>query len=210
MIGFLLGSLAAACGSDAFSDTSSAGLTLAGSVFEMALYPNLCIDYIGQFAPGVVAGHRGLILGFAMIALCTAWNVLGVRSVGEGSVWLNVALLVPFVALTILALGNGKSAGAAPVPLRHADLLGGVLIAMWNYMGWDNLSTIAGEVEKPQRLGFVGEIYQRAKNPLVIQLLVIFFTVKLIALASLIAICLARRIDSSAAGTDPGWSSHLV
>jgi amino acid transporter len=126
-------------------------LTLAGSVFEMALYPNLCIDYIGQFAPGLVAGHRGLILGFAMITLCTAWNILGVRSVGEGSVWLNVALLAPFVALTILALGSGKFASAAPVPLRHADLLGGVLIAMWNYMGWDNLSTIAGEVEAPQR-----------------------------------------------------------
>jgi amino acid transporter len=129
-------------------------LTLAGSVFEMALYPNLCIDYIGQFMPGLVAGHRGLILGFAMIALCTAWNVLGVRSVGEGSVWMNVALLAPFVALTILALGSGKfsrGADAAPIPLRHADLLGGVLIAMWNYMGWDNLSTIAGEVEAPQR-----------------------------------------------------------
>src|SRR6202051_2531572 len=126
-------------------------LSLAGSVFEMALYPNLCISYIGQFMPGLVAGHRGMILGFAMIAICTAWNILGVRSVGEGSVWLSVALLAPFVALTILALGSGKIAGAAPVPLRHADLLGGVLIAMWNYMGWDNLSTIAGEVETPQR-----------------------------------------------------------
>jgi len=101
-----------------------------------------------------VTGHRGLILGFAMIALCTAWNILGVRSVGEGSVWLNVALLAPFVALTILALGSAKFSGGAegaPIPLRHADLLGGVLIAMWNYMGWDNLSTIAGEVETPQR-----------------------------------------------------------
>src|ERR1700692_2087301 len=126
-------------------------LTLAGSVFEMALYPNLCISYIGQFMPGLVAGHRGLILGFAMIAICTAWNVLGVRSVGEGSVWLNVALLAPFVALTILALGSAKIGGGAPGPLRHAALPGGVLIAMWNYMGWDNLSTIAGEVEKPQR-----------------------------------------------------------
>src|SRR6202790_4859887 len=102
--------------------------------------------------PGLVTGHRGLILGVAMIALRTVWNGLGERSVGEGSVWMNVALLVPFVALTVLALGSGKSAagGAAP-PLRHADLLGGVLIAMWNYMGWDNLSTIAGEVETPQR-----------------------------------------------------------
>jgi len=30
-------------------------------------------------------------------------------------------------------------------------LLGGMLIAMWNYMGWDNASTIALEVERPQR-----------------------------------------------------------
>jgi amino acid transporter len=127
-------------------------LTLAGSIFEMALYPNLCIAYIGRFLPGLVAGHRGLFLGFGMIAFCTAWNILGVHSVGEGSVWLNVALLAPFVALIIFALGSGRvSGGGVPVPLRHVDLLGGVLIAMWNYMGWDNLSTIAGEVEAPQR-----------------------------------------------------------
>jgi len=37
------------------------------------------------------------------------------------------------------------------MPLRRADLLGGLLIAMWNYMGWDNLSTIAGEVDSPQK-----------------------------------------------------------
>jgi amino acid transporter len=128
-----------------------AWLTLAGSVFEMALYPNLFIDYIGRFAPSLVAGHRGLFLGLAMIAICTAWNVLGVRSVGEGSVWMNIVLLAPFVALSVLAVGSGRIGASTPVPLRHADLLGGVLIAMWNYMGWDNLSTIAGEVDAPQR-----------------------------------------------------------
>jgi amino acid transporter len=31
------------------------------------------------------------------------------------------------------------------------DMMGGLLIAMWNYMGWDNASTIATEVERPQR-----------------------------------------------------------
>ena len=30
-------------------------------------------------------------------------------------------------------------------------MIGGLLIAMWNYMGWDNASTIAQEVERPQR-----------------------------------------------------------
>jgi amino acid transporter len=126
-------------------------LTLAGSVFEMALYPNLCVDYASRFLPGLQIGHRGLFLGFAMIAVCTAWNILGARSVGEGSVWLNVALLAPFVALIVLALGMGRGGLPDSVPLRQVDVLGGVLIAMWNYMGWDNLSTIAGEVEAPQR-----------------------------------------------------------
>src|ERR1700737_610118 len=126
-------------------------LTLAGSVFEMALYPNLCVAYASRFTPGLQSGHRGLFLGFAMVVLCTAWNILGVQSVGEGSVWLNIALLAPFVALIVLALGMGRGGMAVSVPLRQVDLLGGVLIAMWNYMGWDNLSTIAGEVEAPQR-----------------------------------------------------------
>jgi len=127
-------------------------LTLAGSVFEMALYPNLFVDYVGRFAPSLVAGHRGLAIGFAMIALCTVWNIVGANAVGEGSMILNVALLAPFVALIGFAMFHATAAqqGAA-VPLTHADFLGGVLIAMWNYMGWDNLSTIAGEVDSPQR-----------------------------------------------------------
>ncbi len=126
-------------------------LTLTGSIFEMALYPNLFRDYLGRFAPGLVAGDRGLILGFAMIALCTAWNLAGVRAMGDGSVALNVALLAPFAVLIVIALSHPPSVTTAPVPLRDADLLGGMLIAMWNYMGWDNLSTIAGEVASPQR-----------------------------------------------------------
>jgi amino acid transporter len=126
-------------------------LTMAGSVFEMALYPNLFVAYIARFAPGLVAGYRGLAIGFAMIALCAAWNIFGVRAVGDGSVLLNVALLAPFAVLVVFAMSHGHSYSAGAVPLRHADFLGGILIAMWNYMGWDNLSTIAGEVEAPQR-----------------------------------------------------------
>jgi amino acid transporter len=134
-----------------FMGYQEAWLSLAGSIFEMALYPNLFRDYLGRFAPSLVAGDRGLILGLAMIAFCAAWNIAGVRAMGDGSVALNVALLVPFGVLVVIALSHAPSGPAAPVPLRDADLLGGVLIAMWNYMGWDNLSTIAGEVESPQR-----------------------------------------------------------
>jgi amino acid transporter len=165
-------------------------LSLAGSVFEMALYPNLFVSYLGRFAPGLVAGHRGLVIGLAMIALCTAWNLAGVRAMGEGSVALNIALLVPFVVLIAIALVNGQSSAPSTTPVRDADLLGGVLIAMWNYMGWDNLSTIAGEVESPQRT------YSRA----------MFGAVALVVVSYLLPVAAVARtgLDSNA-WTEGGW-----
>ncbi|HXX71146.1 MAG TPA: APC family permease [Candidatus Acidoferrum sp.] len=167
-----------------------AWLTLAGSVFEMALYPNLFVAYLGRFAPSVVAGHRGLIVGFAMIALCTTWNILGTRAMGEGSVALNVALLLPFVALVVLAPFHHPLGPTRAVFLHHADLLGGILIAMWNYMGWDNLSTIAGEVESPQRT------YTRA----------MFGAVALVMVSYLLPVAAVSRtgLDPNA-WTEGGW-----
>ena len=40
---------------------------------------------------------------------------------------------------------------ASDANVAGLDLLGGILVAMWNYMGWDNSSTFAGEVERPER-----------------------------------------------------------
>ena len=126
-------------------------LTLTGSVFEMALYPTLFVDYLGHFAPSMTAGSRAIILELAMIATCAAWNIVGARAVGGGSVWLNALLFLPFLALVAIAAVHPAGPAQAAVPAEHVDLFGGILIAMWNYMGWDNLSTIAGEVDRPQR-----------------------------------------------------------
>jgi amino acid transporter len=131
-------------------------LTMAGSIFEMALYPTLFVDYLGHFAPALTSGYRGPLIGMAMIAVCTAWNIRGARSVGNSSTVMSVLLLSPFAALTIIGFlhkisGPGAAVHAGSQPLSHVDILGGILVAMWNYMGWDNASTIAGEVEQPQK-----------------------------------------------------------
>lgn len=126
-------------------------LSLAGSVFGLAIYPNLFVAYLGQLAPEMVKGHRGLALGFGMIALCTIWNLTGSRVVGDGSILLNIALLAPFAVLIVMAIAERHPGIPKATPLQHADLMGGILIAMWNYMGWDNMSTVAGEVQDPQR-----------------------------------------------------------
>jgi len=62
--------------------------------------------------------------------------------------------LSPFVVLIGLAVWHGLHHGAAlasgGAPLRM-DLGGAMLVALWNYMGWDNASTIAQEVDHPQK-----------------------------------------------------------
>lgn len=129
-----------------------AWLTMVGSIFDMALYPTLFVFYISHFFPVLSAGHWPEILGLGMILLCTAWNVWGTRAVGISSLFLAVVLLGPFVMLVALALAHPVPAAAVhPASVGRADWLGAILIAMWNLMGWDNPSTIAGEVDNPRR-----------------------------------------------------------
>ena len=126
-----------------------AWLSLVASVFDMAIYPTLFTLYLGRLFPALADGHRALVLGAAMIALCALWNLRGARSVGWGALAMTVALLAPFAVLSACALGAAPD-GPSP-PTSVAGLWGGVLVAIWNYMGWDNASTIAGEVERPER-----------------------------------------------------------
>jgi amino acid transporter len=125
-----------------------AWLSLVGSIFDMAIYPTLFVGYLGHFAPALTAGRRGILIGMALIAVSAAWNLLGARLVAGSSIWLGILLLAPFVVL----MGYGFLHRGPPAPGGpRMDLLGGILVAMWNYMGWDNVSTVAGEVDRPQR-----------------------------------------------------------
>ncbi len=128
-----------------------AWLSLVGSIFDMAIYPVLFVGYLGHFWPVLAEGNNALLLGLGMICLCTIWNFFGTRAVGQGAVVLSVLLLGPFVVLVLYALYHHTSGGSKDIPIHNVDILAGVLIAMWNYMGWDNASTIANDVERPQR-----------------------------------------------------------
>jgi amino acid transporter len=128
-----------------------AWLSLMGSVFDMAIYPTLFVAYLGHFAPAATAGQRGIWIGVGLVAVAALWNLLGARTIGGSAVVMGALLLTPFAVLAIYALFARAGASAAAAGAARFDLLGGVMVAMWNYMGWDNASTIAGEVERPQR-----------------------------------------------------------
>jgi amino acid transporter len=130
-----------------------AWLSLAASIFDMAIYPTLFVFYLKQIAPWFGFGNHGVLAGLFVIAACAALNIAGIRVVGITSLWLFFLLSLPFalvVAMTPLKVGAFAEPHTA-VAGTSLGLLGGVMVAMWNYMGWDNASTIAQEVERPQR-----------------------------------------------------------
>jgi len=136
-------------------------LSLSASIFDMAIYPAIFVLYLGKFFPGLTGGWhdwKSYAWSLAVVVLCCAWNLRGAPAVGEDSVWMFVLLLAPFAVFVVLGFcrgfalhphvqwsqpGAGIGAGSA--------FSTAVLVAMWNYMGWDNASTVAQEVENPQR-----------------------------------------------------------
>jgi amino acid transporter len=150
-----------------FWGMQEAWLMVAFSLFDMAIYPTLLVTYLGRIFPALrdtAIGGSGWWAGVAMVIICVLWNLRGSRAVGSGSVGLGALLLFPFVIvaicgalamrhlgwdqlLTMLSARPATAGGGAAGPLW----ITGVLLCMWNYLGWDSASTVAGEVENPQR-----------------------------------------------------------
>jgi len=132
--------------------------SLTASIFDMALYPSIFVLYLGKFSPALTAGGRGYVWSLAVVVLCCAWNLRGAPEVGNDSVWLFAMLLAPFVVFVILGFWRAISVHpaihwghSAYGPGAEAGLSTAILVALWNYMGWDNASTIARDVDNPQR-----------------------------------------------------------
>ncbi|MGC1227852.1 MAG: APC family permease [Candidatus Sulfotelmatobacter sp.] len=130
-----------------------AWLSLVASIFDMAIYPTLFVAYLTRMFPWFQVNNRGWWVALAVVIACALLNIAGVKVVSMTSLWLFFALSAPFVAIVLIApFKLGALANAVTKPTTSSvDILGGLLICMWNYMGWDNASTIATEVERPQR-----------------------------------------------------------
>jgi len=127
------------------------------SLMDMAIYPVLLLQYLRWFAPGL-GRWESWALACAVIWAATWLNLRGTRAVGAASGGLAVAVVAPFAVLSAIALVRWASSGAAirgalGAPAAGSTLAGalgiGLSQAIWNYSGWDNASTISGEIDRP-------------------------------------------------------------
>ncbi|MBM13502.1 MAG: hypothetical protein CME57_02905 [Halieaceae bacterium] len=94
-----------------------------------------------------------------IIALFTVVNILGIKIVAIGSSLFAILIISPFVVLAGIGLANWQFNPFIPLTPPDTDLLGhdgalilGLSIGMWMYSGYESMSTLAGEIEEPQRI----------------------------------------------------------
>lgn len=129
-------------------------LTWMYSLVDMAIYPVLFIEYLRYFLPGL-GGVMQYVVSLAVIWGATALNLRGSRRVGGSSVVTGLFIITGFLALALAALPHAHHVPWRPFAAPEGRGLGGLAvglsIALWNYIGWDNASTVQGEVEDASR-----------------------------------------------------------
>ncbi len=131
-----------------------AWLSLVASIFDMAIYPTLFVAYLTRMFPWFQEGIADGGSALAVVIACALLNIAGVKVVSLTSLWLFCrpvgAVRRDRGARAVQDWARCANAVTKPTT-SNVDMIGGLLICMWNYMGWDNASTIATEVERPQR-----------------------------------------------------------
>jgi amino acid transporter len=167
-------------------------LTWMYSLVDMAIYPLLFIQYMAFFVPGMTKEQQW---GVALVVIwgATAINLLGSLRVGRTSVIAGVFIVTGFLVSALAAAPRIVHAPWAPfvVPGQAPTkgLAVGLSIALWNYIGWDNASTVQGEVRDPSRS------YPRA----------LAFALPLVALGYLIPLLATLGATDWTTWTDGGW-----
>lgn len=122
-------------------------------VINLASYPVLCIDYLKLVIPAVSSGSPRYLSIFLFTSLLSFLNYTGLTIVGYTAVALGVVSLMPFLLMSLISIprihpSRWLSLGEKGVQ-KDWSLYFNTLF--WNLNFWDSASTLAGEVEEPQK-----------------------------------------------------------
>jgi amino acid transporter len=123
---------------------------------DMAIYPVLFVDYssiyFDVFSENALARW---LLGATVIWVFTILNIRGAKLIGDSSKLFGIIVIAPFAIMTVIGLFQMDRNPLEPFTFEGetigSALTLGLFVVMWNYYGWDGLSTIAGEMKDPRR-----------------------------------------------------------
>ncbi|KAL5542712.1 hypothetical protein UlMin_010422 [Ulmus minor] len=122
-------------------------------VINIAAFPVLCVDYLEKIFPVLESGWPRILAILVFVLVLSLVNYTGLTIVGYVAVVLAFVSLSPFVLMFLLAIPKIQphrwlSLGQKGVK-KDWTLFFNTLF--WNLNFWDNVSTLGGEVEKPQK-----------------------------------------------------------
>ncbi|KAF3444413.1 hypothetical protein FNV43_RR14105 [Rhamnella rubrinervis] len=122
-------------------------------VINIAAFPVLCIQYMEKIIPALNSGWPRYIAIFVFILIFSLLNYTGLAIVGYAAIVLAIVSLSPFILMSLIAIpkihpDRWISLGQKGVK-KDWNLFLNTLF--WNLNFWDSVSTLAGEVDKPQK-----------------------------------------------------------
>lgn len=120
-------------------------------VIDNALYPVLFLDYLKSAIPALGGGVPRVAAVLVLTLLLTYMNYRGLTIVGWVAVLLGIFSIMPFVVMGLVAIPKVKPSRWLVVSLHNVDWNLYLNTLFWNLNYWDSISTLAGEVENPNK-----------------------------------------------------------
>jgi amino acid transporter len=120
-------------------------------VADNALYPVLFLDYFKRAVPMFGEGLERVIALLVITTLLTYLNYRGLTIVGITAVILTGFSLLPFLVLTLMAIPKIRPQRWTVARLDKVNWRTYLNTLFWNLNYWDSASTLAGEVDNPQK-----------------------------------------------------------
>ena len=121
---------------------------------DSAVYITLALGYIQtkwQFSD-----NWRWLFGIALVAFFTFINIRGLDLTGKALIIVQAVVMVPFVLFVFWAFAKGTGNPVSPFLPPGETVFSatnlGLAIMMWMYSGYESMSTVAAEVENPQRV----------------------------------------------------------
>jgi amino acid transporter len=126
-----------------------------GTFLMNAAYAVGLADYVAQLVPSMARGVRHWLMAIFFLLLGAVVNIVGVQIVGSVTKILLLTVLVPVAVFTVVGFAHAHGNPFVPLtppgkPWREVYGVG-LALGLWLYSGYEQLSTITEEVERPER-----------------------------------------------------------
>ena len=119
-----------------------------------ALYAVLFTDYLTFYYPSLI-GWKHYIVAITVIAVITYVNVRGIRLVGSLATVLELGILAAVLVMCVMSIRMWHHNPFLPIIPPHKPVFQvfgvGFALGLWFYAGYEQVSSVAEEVDDPQR-----------------------------------------------------------